>query len=99
MLIGAIILVMVTGEAAKWREISPRTWLFLGLSGAAPLGSWLCFYRALQLGSAGKVSALDRLSLHFTLVLTAPFLGEAFTFKTALSLTLIGAGTALLLQK
>ena len=74
-------------------EISRKSWLFLILSGLATGGSWLCYYRALQLGEASKVVPIDKLSVVITLVLAFVFLHEAFTLKSLIGCVLIGVGT------
>lgn len=77
-------------------EISRKSWVFLILSGLATGASWLCYYRALQLGSASKVVPIDKLSVVITLVLAFVFLHEEFTVKSAIGCILIGAGTLLM---
>lgn len=77
-------------------EISRKSWLFLILSGLATGGSWLCYYRALQLGEASKVVTIDKLSVVITLVLAFVFLHEQFTAKSLIGCVLIGAGTLLM---
>lgn len=77
-------------------EISRKSWLFLILSGLATGGSWLCYYRALQLGEASKVVPIDKLSVVITLVLAFVFLHEQFTAKSLIGCVLIGAGTLLM---
>ena len=74
-------------------EISRKSWLFLILSGLATGGSWLCYYRALQLGEASKVVPIDKLSVVITLVLAFVFLHEQFTVKSFIGCVLIGTGT------
>ena len=74
-------------------EISRRSWLFLILSGLATGASWLCYYRALQLGEASKVVPIDKLSVVITLVLAFVFLHEQFTMKSLVGAALITAGT------
>ena len=76
-----------------------RTWLFLGLSGLATGLSWLCYFRALQLGEASKVAPIDKLSVVFVLVLAALFLREPVTLKTGLGAALITAGSILMAQR
>lgn len=76
--------------------LSKKTWLFLVLSGLATGCSWLCYFRALQLGDASKVVPIDKLSVVFVLILAALFLGESLTWKTALGGTLITAGAVVL---
>ena len=78
-------------------EISRRSWLFLILSGLATGASWLCYYKALQLGEASKVVPIDKLSVVITMVLAAVFLHEKFTPKSILGCALIGIGTLLML--
>lgn len=74
-------------------EISRRSWVFLTLSGLATGASWLCYYRALQLGPASKVVPIDKLSVVITLILAFVFLHEEFTTKSLIGCILIGAGT------
>ena len=74
-------------------EISKRSWLFLILSGLATGASWLCYYRALQVGEASKVVPIDKLSVLITLTLAFVFLHEEFTLKSLVGCLLIGAGT------
>ena len=77
-------------------EIGRKSWLFLILSGLATGASWLCYYRALQLGEASKVVPIDKLSVVITLVLAFIFLHEEFTSKSIAGCILIGAGTLLM---
>ena len=77
-------------------EISRKSWLFLILSGLATGGSWLCYYKALQMGEASKVVPIDKLSVVITLVLAFLFLHEAFTIKSLIGCILIGAGTLIM---
>ena len=72
------------------------SWLFLILSGLATGASWLCYYRALQIGEASKVVPIDKLSVVITLVLAFVFLHERFTPKSLIGCLLIGAGTLLM---
>ncbi len=74
-------------------EISKKSWIFLILSGLATGASWMCYYRALQLGEASKVVPVDKLSVVITLALAFLFLHEEFTKKSLLGCILIGAGT------
>lgn len=74
-------------------EISRKSWLFLILSGLATGASWLCYYRALQLGEASKVVPIDKLSVVITLILAFVFLHEQFTVKALIGAVLITAGT------
>lgn len=97
-----VILVFSWGIALATRQpdaisrIAPRTWLFLGLSGLATGASWLCYYRALQLGPASKVAPIDKLSVALVIVLAALFLGEPLTVKKCLGGLLIVAGAVTL---
>ena len=77
-------------------EISRRSWVFLILSGLATGASWLCYYRALQLGDASKVVPIDKLSVVITMVLAAILLQEPFTPKSIFGCGLIAAGTLLM---
>ena len=77
-------------------DISRRSWLFLLLSGVATGLSWLCYYKALQLGEVTKVVPIDKLSVVITLVLAFVFLHEQFTWKSLVGCVLIGAGTLLM---
>ena len=74
-------------------DISKRSWLFLILSGLATGASWLCYYKALQIGEASKVVPIDKLSVVITLVLAFVFLHEQFTVKSLIGCILIGIGT------
>ena len=74
-------------------ELSRRSWLFLILSGLATGASWLCYYRALQLGEASKVVPIDKLSVVITLILAFVFLHEQFTLKSLIGSVLITIGT------
>lgn len=80
-------------------DLSRRTWLFLALSGVATGLSWLCYFRALQLGEASKVAPVDKLSVVFVLVFAALFLGEQLTWRTGLGGALIAAGAVVLALK
>ena len=88
-----------TGPASAVFSLSKRTWLFLTLSGLATGLSWLCYFRALQLGEASKVAPIDKLSVVFVLAFAALFLGEALTVKTIVGGTLITAGAVVLALK
>ena len=88
-------MVFLTKAQGGISTISRKSWLFLILSGLATGASWLCYYRALQIGQASKVVPVDKLSVVITLVLAFVFLGEKFTVKSAIGCVLIGAGTLL----
>lgn len=74
-------------------EISRKSWIFLILSGLATGASWLCYYRALQMGDVSKVAPIDKLSVVITMVLAFVFLHESFNVKSLIGCVLIGAGT------
>lgn len=86
-------MVFLTRTHAGIRGIEPKSWLFLILSGLATGASWLCYYKALQLGEASKVVPIDKLSTVITLVLAFVFLHETFTAKSFVGCLLIAAGT------
>ena len=77
-------------------DISKKSWIFLILSGMATGASWLCYYKALQVGEASKVVPIDKLSVVLTLVLAFIFLHEEFTTKSLIGCILIGAGTLIM---
>ena len=89
-------IVFITGAQNGITEISTKSWIFLILSGLATGASWLCYYKALQIGEASKVVPVDKLSVVFTLILAFVFLHEQFTIKSVLGCLLIGAGTLLM---
>ena len=86
-------MVFLTNAQNGIAEISKRSWLFLVLSGFATGVSWLCYYKALQLGDASKVVPIDKLSVVITLILAFVFLHEQFTTKSLIGCILIGIGT------
>lgn len=86
-------MVFLTHTQTGISEISKKSWLFLILSGLATGASWLCYYRALQMGEASKVVPIDKLSVVITLILAFVFLHEDFTTKSLVGCVLIGAGT------
>lgn len=89
-------MVFLTNAQSGLSEISRKSWLFLVLSGLATGASWLCYYRALQIGEASKVVPVDKLSVVITLVLAFVFLHEQFTVKSFIGCVLIGAGTLIM---
>lgn len=89
-------MVFLTDAQRGLSGISPRSWVFLILSGLATGASWLCYYRALQIGEASKVVPIDKLSVVITLILAFMFLHEKFTVKSLAGCVLIGAGTLLM---
>lgn len=86
-------MVFLTNAQSGITEISKKSWIFLILSGLATGASWLCYYRALQIGDASKVVPIDKLSVVITLVLAFVFLHEQFTAKSLIGCVLIGIGT------
>ena len=92
----AWIMVFITNQQAGLSEISKRSWIFLILSGLATGGSWLCYYKALQMGEASKVVPIDKLSVVLTLILAFVFLHEQFTWKSLVGSILITAGTLIM---
>lgn len=89
-------MVLITGAGSGIKEISKKSWIFLILSGIMTGLSWLCYYRALQMGDTTKVVAIDKLSVVITIVLAFIFLGESVTPKSLIGCILIGAGTLLM---
>lgn len=86
-------MVFITNSQGGIFDISKKSWLFLILSGLATGISWLCYYKALQIGEASKVVPIDKLSVVITLVLAFVFLHEKFTPKSLIGCVLIGIGT------
>ena len=89
-------MVFLTNSGSGISEISKKSWIFLILSGLATGISWLCYYRALQLGQASKVVPIDKLSVVITLVLAFIFLHEQFTLKSLVGCIFIAIGTLLM---
>ena len=89
-------MVFITDAQHGISGISRRSWIFLILSGLATGASWLCYYRALQLGDASKVVPIDKLSVVITLILAFAFLHEKFTVKSVIGCVLIAAGTLIM---
>ena len=86
-------MVFLTNAQTGIFSISRKSWMFLILSGLATGASWLCYYRALQIGDASKVVPVDKLSVVITLILAFVFLHEQFSVKSVIGCILIGAGT------
>lgn len=86
-------MVFLTHAESGIKEISSKSWIFLILSGLATGASWLCYYKALQMGEASKVVPIDKLSVVITLILAFVFLHEEFTIKLVIGCVLIAAGT------
>lgn len=89
-------MVFLTNSQQGIEQITRRSWLFLILSGLATGASWLCYYKALQIGDATKVVPIDKLSIVFTIVLAAVLLHEQLTFRSVLGCVLISAGTLIM---
>ena len=89
-------MVFLTNTQGGLADISKKSWIFLILSGLATGASWLCYYRALQIGEASKVVPIDKLSVVITLVLAFIFLHEKFTPKSLIGCVLIGIGTLIM---
>lgn len=90
-------MVFLTNSQTEIVNISRKNWLFLILSGLATGASWLCYYKALQMGNATEVSAVDKFSLVITLVLAFFFLQDVLTFKTIIGCILITIGTLVMI--
>ena len=90
-------MVFITGNQNGIVDISKKSWIFLILSGLATGASWLCYYKALQLGEASKVVSIDKLSIVITIVLAFIFLGEQITLKTLIGCCLIVTGTFIMI--
>lgn len=89
-------MVFLTHTQSGIGAIGKKSWLFLILSGLATGASWLCYYKALQMGNASKVVPIDKLSVVITLILAFVFLHEEFTMKSIIGCVLIGLGTLLM---
>lgn len=89
-------MVFLTNTQSGLTQISTKSWIFLILSGLATGASWLCYYKALQIGEASKVVPIDKLSVVITLVLAFVFLHEEFTAKSLVGSILITAGTLIM---
>ena len=92
----AWVMVFITSAQGGISSISRKSWIFLILSGLATGASWLCYYKALQMGEVSKVVPIDKLSVVITLVLAFVFLHEEFTAKSLIGCILIGAGTLIM---
>ena len=86
-------MVFITNTQSGLSQIGRKSWIFLILSGIATGASWLCYYKAIQLGDVSKVVPIDKLSVVVTLILAFVFLHEEFTVKSVIGCILIGAGT------
>ena len=93
------LMVFIVGSASGIKEISVKTFIFLILSGLATGASWLCYFRALQLGDVNKVAPIDKSSTVLTMILALIFLGEKLTVVKIIGMILIGTGTFLMIEK
>lgn len=92
------LMVFVTGVQSGISEINKRNWMFLILSGLATGASWLCYYKALQIGEASKVIPIDKMSVVLSLILAFIFLHEQFTAKTLVGIIFLTTGTILMIK-
>lgn len=92
----AWLMVFITHAQSGIGSIGRKSWVFLILSELATGASWLCYYKAIQMGSVSKVAPIDKLSVVITLILAVIFLHEDFTVKSAIGAVLITAGTVLM---
>lgn len=92
----AWLMVFITHAQSGIGSIGRKSWVFLILSGLATGASWLCYYKAIQMGSVSKVAPIDKLSVVITLILAVIFLHEDFTVRSAIGAVLITAGTVLI---
>lgn len=92
----AWLMVFITHAQSGIGSIGRKSWVFLILSGLATGASWLCYYKAIQMGSVSKVAPIDKLSVVITLILAVIFLHEDFTVRSAIGAALITAGTVLM---
>ena len=92
----AWLMVFITHAQSGIGSIGRKSWVFLILSGLATGASWLCYYKAIQMGSVSKVAPIEKLSVVITLILAVIFLHEDFTVKSAIGAALITAGTVLM---
>ena len=91
-------MVFLTNSQSEIEQISRRSWLFLILSGLATGASWLCYYKAIQIGDMSKVVPVDKLSVVITIILAAVLLHEQLTFRSILGCILIAGGTLLMVM-
>jgi transporter family protein len=98
-LIFSWVIVLLSGSANTISDIGAKTWIFLILSGLATGGSWLCYFRALQLGNINEVVPIDKSSTVLTILLALIFLGEGITWIKSFAVAAIAAGTCLMIQR
>ncbi len=89
-------MVFITNTQDGILQIGRKSWIFLILSGLATGASWLCYYKALQMGDTSKVVAIDKMSVIITMILAFIFLHDEFTLKSLIGCVLIGAGTLIM---
>ena len=94
----AWVMVAVAGSAGQIGSITPMTWAFLGLSGLATGASWLCYFKALQLGDVNKVVPIDKSSTVLTMLLAVLLLGEPLSWASVVAMALILAGTLMMVE-
>ena len=94
-LMAAGLMFYITGNWQEPSSVSPRSWLFLVLSGLATGASWICYFRALKLGDAARVAPIDKLSVVFVSVFAVLFLGERLSLPNWLGVAMIAAGAVL----
>ncbi len=92
-------IVAVTRQFPTWSEVSPRTYVFLALSGLATGASWLCYFRALKIGDAARVAPVDKLSVVLVAILGAVFLGERLSASNWAGVALVSLGVVLIALK
>lgn len=92
----AWVMVFITNQQNGIFDISRKSWIFLILSGLATGASWLCYYKALQIGETSKVVPIDKMSVVLTLIMAFVFLHEQFTWKSAVGSVLITLGTLIM---
>lgn len=95
----AWVMVAVVGSAGQIGSIKPMTWAFLGLSGLATGASWLCYFKALQLGDVNKVVPIDKSSTVLTMLLAFLLLGEPLSWVSVVAMALILAGTLMMIER
>lgn len=96
MAVALLLLVVARQQAISFRQIPTRSWLFMLLAGLAGAASWLCYFRALELGDAARVASVDRLSMLVTILFAVTFLGERLSTAAAVGALLILAGAILI---
>jgi len=93
------IFVWLTGKWSNLSELSSKTWIFLALSGLATGASWVCYFRALQIGEASKVAPIDKLSLVLVAIFAVIFLGERPSVRDWIGIAMVASGVLVLAFK